>query len=312
MVRRWPRWPIVQNRDMAPQKLSITWYGHSTFVITTPGGKRIVTDPWLETEPEVSAGHEEDHRGRFDPASRTGTADHTGDVVAVSRATGAPIVASYELALWFERKGLQNVHGMSIGGNDRASRASRSRWCRPSTPAASSRTTRPCISGACRLRRPHGGRSRRSIRRRHGGVRRHAADRGDACRRGLGFCQSAITSRWARRRRPRGANARRPPGGADALRNVPRPHRHARAAQEARRTPASTCWCLKPGRDGAVKGELAPCRQLRGPPLSMRTAMGLMRVPDGSAISLLHRFHQKLMHDTTTARVSYHGKHDQL
>ena len=33
------------------QKLSITWYGHSTFVITTPGGKRIVTDPFLENNP---------------------------------------------------------------------------------------------------------------------------------------------------------------------------------------------------------------------------------------------------------------------
>jgi L-ascorbate metabolism protein UlaG (beta-lactamase superfamily) len=31
--------------------LSITWLGHSTFIITTPGGKRIVTDPWLEGNP---------------------------------------------------------------------------------------------------------------------------------------------------------------------------------------------------------------------------------------------------------------------
>jgi len=45
-----------------------------------------------------------------------GHSDHTGDVVAVSRSTGAPIVAVYELALWCERKGLQNVQGMGIGG----------------------------------------------------------------------------------------------------------------------------------------------------------------------------------------------------
>jgi L-ascorbate metabolism protein UlaG (beta-lactamase superfamily) len=25
--------------------LSITWLGHAAFIITTPGGKRIVTDP---------------------------------------------------------------------------------------------------------------------------------------------------------------------------------------------------------------------------------------------------------------------------
>ena len=34
----------------------------------------------------------------------------------MSRATGAPIVAIYELALWLERKGLANVQGMGIGG----------------------------------------------------------------------------------------------------------------------------------------------------------------------------------------------------
>ena len=27
--------------------LSITWLGHSTFVIGLPTGQRIVTDPWL-------------------------------------------------------------------------------------------------------------------------------------------------------------------------------------------------------------------------------------------------------------------------
>ena len=39
---------------MAP--LSITWLGHSTFIITTPGGKRIVTDPWLEGNPMCPPG----------------------------------------------------------------------------------------------------------------------------------------------------------------------------------------------------------------------------------------------------------------
>jgi L-ascorbate metabolism protein UlaG (beta-lactamase superfamily) len=45
-----------------------------------------------------------------------GHSDHTGDAVAVARATGAPIVAVYELALWLERKGLTNVQGMGVGG----------------------------------------------------------------------------------------------------------------------------------------------------------------------------------------------------
>ena len=100
---------------MVLQKLAITWYGHSTFVITTPGGKRIATDPWLEQNPMCPAGMKKITAAVLVLVSH-GHSDHTGDVAAVSRATGAPVVAVYELALWLERKGLQNIQGMGIGG----------------------------------------------------------------------------------------------------------------------------------------------------------------------------------------------------
>jgi L-ascorbate metabolism protein UlaG (beta-lactamase superfamily) len=96
-------------------RLAITWLGHATFIITTPGGKRIVTDPWLEGNPMCPQ-----DRKRIDAADLIllshGHSDHSGDVVAVARATSAPVVAVYELALWLERKGLQNAQGMGIGG----------------------------------------------------------------------------------------------------------------------------------------------------------------------------------------------------
>jgi L-ascorbate metabolism protein UlaG (beta-lactamase superfamily) len=98
---------------MAP--LSITWLGHSTFIITTPGGKRIVTDPWLEGNPACPQ-----DRKRIDQADLIllshGHSDHSGDVVSVARATGAPVVTVNELRLWLEHKGLQNVHGLNFGG----------------------------------------------------------------------------------------------------------------------------------------------------------------------------------------------------
>jgi L-ascorbate metabolism protein UlaG (beta-lactamase superfamily) len=96
-------------------RLAITWFGHSTFLITTPGGKRIVTDPWLEGNPLCPPGMKRIAEADLILVSH-GHSDHTGDVVAVARATGAPIVAIYELALWLERKGLTNVQGMGIGG----------------------------------------------------------------------------------------------------------------------------------------------------------------------------------------------------
>ena len=94
--------------------LSITWYGHATFVVTTPGGKRIVFDPWLTGNPRTPAGAKID---KADVICVThGHSDHTGDVIAVARATGAPVVAIFELANWFQGKGLKDVVGMGIGG----------------------------------------------------------------------------------------------------------------------------------------------------------------------------------------------------
>jgi L-ascorbate metabolism protein UlaG (beta-lactamase superfamily) len=95
--------------------LSITWLGHATFILLTPGGKRIVTDPWLEGNPACPA-----DRKRIDKADvillSHGHSDHSGDVVAVARATGAPVVTINELRLWLEQKGLQKVEGLNFGG----------------------------------------------------------------------------------------------------------------------------------------------------------------------------------------------------
>ncbi len=94
--------------------LAITWFGHSTFLITTPGGKRIVTDPWLEGNPKCPPNTKIDKADLI--LLSHGHSDHTGDVVSVARATGAPVVAIHELSIWLERKGLKNVKGMGIGG----------------------------------------------------------------------------------------------------------------------------------------------------------------------------------------------------
>ena len=96
-------------------RLSITWLGHATFIITTPGGKRIVTDPWLQSNPSCPDGQR-----RIDAADvillTHGHSDHSGDVVAVGRATQAPVICVHELSLWLHGKVLQNVIGMGVGG----------------------------------------------------------------------------------------------------------------------------------------------------------------------------------------------------
>jgi len=99
--------------------LSFTWFGHSTFLLTTPGGKRILFDPWVTGNP--SAPESAKNIGAVDLILVThGHSDHTGDVVPIARASGAQVLAPFELAVIFQGKGLKNVTGMNPGGTLRA------------------------------------------------------------------------------------------------------------------------------------------------------------------------------------------------
>lgn len=94
--------------------LSITWYGHATFVVGTPGGRRIVFDPWLTGNPKAPAAAKIDNADVI--CVTHGHSDHMTDVVGVARATAAPVVAVFELANYFQGKGLKDVVGMGVGG----------------------------------------------------------------------------------------------------------------------------------------------------------------------------------------------------
>jgi L-ascorbate metabolism protein UlaG (beta-lactamase superfamily) len=95
--------------------LSITWLGHATFLLKSPGGKRILFDPWVTGNP--SSPPRAKKIGDLDLILIThGHSDHTGDAVAIGRASGAQVVAPFEVSVWLQKKGLQNVTGMNPGG----------------------------------------------------------------------------------------------------------------------------------------------------------------------------------------------------
>ncbi len=97
------------------QSLSFTWLGHSAFLFRSPGGKRILTDPWLTTNPACPESSKKIHE--LDVMLLThGHDDHSADAVAIGRATGARAIAPYELAAWLQQKGLHAVTGMNHGG----------------------------------------------------------------------------------------------------------------------------------------------------------------------------------------------------
>ena len=97
-------------------RLAITWLGHSTFVIRTPGGKRVLFDPWLTDNPACPPAYRKPPPADLILASH-GHVDHIGDLVPCARASGATVIAAYELCDWLGRKGIQNLAPMNTGGS---------------------------------------------------------------------------------------------------------------------------------------------------------------------------------------------------
>ena len=92
-----------------------TWLGHATFLFQSPGGKRIVIDPWITgnpASPELAK-----KLGPLDLILVThGHRDHTERRGPLTRSSGAHVVAPFELSEWLQGKGLKTVTGMNPGG----------------------------------------------------------------------------------------------------------------------------------------------------------------------------------------------------
>ena len=98
------------------QRLAITWCGHSTFLVRTPGSVRVLFDPWLAGNPACPEAMKKPPTADLVLVSH-GHFDHMEDLVAVARDSGAPVVAAFELCDWLNRKGLANVSPMNKGGS---------------------------------------------------------------------------------------------------------------------------------------------------------------------------------------------------
>ncbi len=91
-------------------KLSITWLGHATFLLQTPGGKRILFDPWITGNPASPEAAKK--LGAIDLMLIThGHSDHTADAVAIGRSSGAQVLAPFELSVWLQGKGCRKSPG---------------------------------------------------------------------------------------------------------------------------------------------------------------------------------------------------------
>jgi L-ascorbate metabolism protein UlaG (beta-lactamase superfamily) len=97
-------------------RLAITWLGHSTFIVRTPGGKRVMFDPWLTQNPSCPQSMKKPPKVDLILVSH-GHFDHMDDLVSVARESGAPVVGIFEVCDWLGRKGISTVSPMNKGGS---------------------------------------------------------------------------------------------------------------------------------------------------------------------------------------------------
>ena len=95
--------------------LEITWLGHGTFKIVSPGGKHILLDAWVQSNPSCP-----EHLKTLDRVDLIlishGHFDHTDDCLAIARQTGAKVISNYEISHWLNSQGIENTADMNKGG----------------------------------------------------------------------------------------------------------------------------------------------------------------------------------------------------
>jgi L-ascorbate metabolism protein UlaG (beta-lactamase superfamily) len=92
--------------------MKITWYGHAALGLEI-GTYHILVDPFLTGNPAAAITADKV------PADfiliTHGHGDHIGDTAQIAKRTNATVISNFEIAEWFEKKGIKS-HGQHLGG----------------------------------------------------------------------------------------------------------------------------------------------------------------------------------------------------
>jgi L-ascorbate metabolism protein UlaG (beta-lactamase superfamily) len=96
--------------------VKLTWIGHASFILDTPGGKRALIDPWMTGNPVAPESLQDP--GDVDLILLShGHSDHTGDVIRLAREKSpAAVMCMIELGDYLGSKGVENIIGGNKGG----------------------------------------------------------------------------------------------------------------------------------------------------------------------------------------------------
>lgn len=93
----------------------ITYLGHATFRLTTPGDEQIIIDPFITQNPVIP--EELKDIGELDTILIThGHFDHLGDAAQLSKDTGAKTISNFEIFSYLQSQGVENAEPLQKGG----------------------------------------------------------------------------------------------------------------------------------------------------------------------------------------------------
>jgi L-ascorbate metabolism protein UlaG (beta-lactamase superfamily) len=94
--------------------MKTTFYGQASFEIET-GGKKLLFDPFISQNPMAKNIDINSLKPDYILISH-GHGDHVADLLTIQKNSNAVVICIAEIAGWLGNQGVNNAHGMNIGG----------------------------------------------------------------------------------------------------------------------------------------------------------------------------------------------------
>lgn len=94
--------------------MNITYYGHSCFGVEV-NGKHLLFDPFISPNELANTIDVNTVKADYILISH-GHQDHIEDAESIAKRTGAKVICNWEISVWLEKKGVENIRPMNIGG----------------------------------------------------------------------------------------------------------------------------------------------------------------------------------------------------
>lgn len=94
--------------------MNITYYGHSCFGVEI-NGRTLLFDPFISAN-ELAKNIDVDTVKADYILISHGHEDHIADAVRIAKRTNARVLCAYEVYVWLNKQGVENIHPMNIGG----------------------------------------------------------------------------------------------------------------------------------------------------------------------------------------------------